>query len=469
MEMEKKNAWDKYPSNKREEIFAFAEEYRSFISDCKTERECTAHLYAKAKGAGFADLDELIASSATLKAGDKVVANNMGKGLAMFILGSKDMEQGMNILGAHIDSPRLDLKQVPLYEDTEMAMLDTHYYGGVKKYQWVTLPLALHGVICKKDGTTVKVNIGEKPTDPVFGISDLLIHLSADQMEKKAAKVIEGEALDLLIGSIPAEESEDEDDKKKTKDRVKANILDILSKEYGIDEEDFLSAEIEVVPAGAARDYGFDRSMIMGYGHDDRVCAYPSFEAMLKVENPEYTSVCLLVDKEEIGSVGASGMQSRFFENCVAEVMNLVGTYSELAVRRAMRNSKVLSSDVSAAFDPNYPSVMEKRNSAYFGKGLVFNKYTGARGKSGSNDANAEYVAKLRNIMDKNNVSFQTAELGKVDQGGGGTIAYILANYDMNVIDSGVAVLNMHAPWEIISKVDLYEALQGYVVFLKEA
>ena len=467
--MEKKNAWDKYPSNKREEIFAFAEEYRSFISDCKTERECTAHLYAKAKGAGFADLDELIASSTTLKAGDKVVANNMGKGLAMFILGSKDMEQGMNILGAHIDSPRLDLKQVPLYEDTEMAMLDTHYYGGVKKYQWVTLPLALHGVICKKDGTTVKVNIGEKPTDPVFGISDLLIHLSADQMEKKAAKVIEGEALDLLIGSIPAEESEDEDDKKKTKDRVKANILDILSKEYGIDEEDFLSAEIEVVPAGAARDYGFDRSMIMGYGHDDRVCAYPSFEAMLKVENPEYTSVCLLVDKEEIGSVGASGMQSRFFENCVAEVMNLVGTYSELAVRRAMRNSKVLSSDVSAAFDPNYPSVMEKRNSAYFGKGLVFNKYTGARGKSGSNDANAEYVAKLRNIMDKNNVSFQTAELGKVDQGGGGTIAYILANYDMNVIDSGVAVLNMHAPWEIISKVDLYEALQGYVAFLKEA
>ena len=375
----------------------------------------------------------------------------------------------MNILGAHIDSPRMDLKQVPLYEDTEMALLDTHYYGGIKKYQWVTLPLALHGVICKKDGTTVKVNIGEKPTDPVFGISDLLIHLSADQMEKKAAKVIEGEALDLLIGSIPAEESEDEDDKKKTKDRVKANILDILSKEYGIDEEDFLSAEIEVVPAGAARDYGFDRSMIMGYGHDDRVCAYPSFEAMLKVENPEYTSVCLLVDKEEIGSVGASGMQSRFFENCVAEVMNLVGTYSELAVRRAMRNSKVLSSDVSAAFDPNYPAVMEKRNSAYFGKGLVFNKYTGARGKSGSNDANAEYVAKLRNIMDKNNVSFQTAELGKVDQGGGGTIAYILANYDMNVIDSGVAVLNMHAPWEIISKVDLYEALQGYVAFLKEA
>lgn len=374
----------------------------------------------------------------------------------------------MNILGAHIDSPRLDLKQVPLYEDTEMAMLDTHYYGGVKKYQWVTLPMALHGVICKKDGTTVTVNIGDKPKDPVFGVSDLLIHLSADQLEKKAAKVIDGENLDLLIGSIPkvAEKKEDE---KAVKDRVKANILDILSAEYGIEEDDFLSAEIEVVPAGEARDYGFDRSMIMGYGHDDRVCAYPSFEAILAVEKPEYTSVCLLVDKEEIGSVGASGMQSRFFENCVAEVLNLAGSYSELAVRRALKNSKVLSSDVSAAFDPNYPSVMEKRNSAYFSKGLVFNKYTGARGKSGSNDANAEYVAKLRNIMDTNDVSFQTAELGKVDQGGGGTIAYILANYDMNVIDSGVAVLNMHAPWEIISKVDLYEAYRGYIAFLKEA
>ena len=413
-------------------------------------------------------MDELIASKGSVKAGDKIVANNMGKGLALFVMGRKDLEEGMNILGAHIDSPRLDLKQVPLYEDTEMAMLDTHYYGGVKKYQWVTLPMALHGVICKKDGTTVTVNIGDKPKDPVFGVSDLLIHLSADQLEKKAAKVIDGENLDLLIGSIPkvAEKKEDE---KAVKDRVKANILDILSAEYGIEEDDFLSAEIEVVPAGEARDYGFDRSMIMGYGHDDRVCAYPSFEAILAVEKPEYTSVCLLVDKEEIGSVGASGMQSRFFENCVAEVLNLAGSYSELAVRRALKNSKVLSSDVSAAFDPNYPSVMEKRNSAYFSKGLVFNKYTGARGKSGSNDANAEYVAKLRNIMDTNDVSFQTAELGKVDQGGGGTIAYILANYDMNVIDSGVAVLNMHAPWEIISKVDLYEAYRGYIAFLKEA
>lgn len=467
--MEKKNAWEKYPQGiKRDQVFQFAEEYRKFISACKTERECTANLYEKAKNAGFVDMDDLIASKGSVKAGDKIVANNMGKGLALFVMGRKDLAEGMNILGAHIDSPRLDLKQVPLYEDTEMAMLDTHYYGGVKKYQWVTLPMALHGVICKKDGTTVTVNIGDKPKDPVFGVSDLLIHLSADQLEKKAAKVIDGENLDLLIGSIPkvAEKKEDE---KAVKDRVKANILDILSAEYGIEEDDFLSAEIEVVPAGEARDYGFDRSMIMGYGHDDRVCAYPSFEAILAVEKPEYTSVCLLVDKEEIGSVGASGMQSRFFENCVAEVLNLAGNYSELAVRRALKNSKVLSSDVSAAFDPNYPSVMEKRNSAYFSKGLVFNKYTGARGKSGSNDANAEYVAKLRNIMDTNDVSFQTAELGKVDQGGGGTIAYILANYDMNVIDSGVAVLNMHAPWEIISKVDLYEAYRGYIAFLKEA
>jgi aspartyl aminopeptidase len=463
--MEKKNAWAKYPEGKkRDEVFAFAEDYRQFISKCKTERECTAELYAEAVAAGFTDFDEAVASGKKLKAGAKIVANNMGKGLALFILGKQPLEKGMNILGAHIDSPRMDLKQVPLYEDTELAMLDTHYYGGIKKYQWVTLPLALHGVICKKDGTTVTVNIGEKPEDPVFGVSDLLIHLSADQMEKKAAKVVEGENLDLLIGSIPAEKKD-----KDAKELVKANIASILEKTYGIDEDDFLSAEIEVVPAGAARDYGFDRSMIMGYGHDDRVCAYPSFRATLEVKKPEYTSVCLLVDKEEIGSVGASGMQSKFFENCVAELVNLSDDYSELKVRRALKNSKVLSSDVSAAFDPNYPSVMEKRNSAYFGKGLVFNKYTGSRGKSGSNDANAEYIAKLRNILDKNEVSFQTAELGKVDQGGGGTIAYILANYNMNVIDSGVAVLNMHAPWEIISKVDLYEALKGYIAFLKEA
>ena len=463
--MENKIAWEKYPEgNKQEEVFQFAENYRKFISDCKTERECVTFFVEKAEKAGFVNLEKVIAEHTALKAGDRVYANNMGKGMALFVIGKESMEKGMNILGAHIDSPRLDLKQDPLYEDTDFAMLDTHYYGGIKKYQWVTLPLALHGVIAKKDGTVVKVNVGDKPGDPVFGVSDLLIHLSGEQLEKKAAKVIEGENLDLLIGSIPMQ-TEDE----KVKEKVKANIMNLLSKEYGIEEEDFLSAEIEVVPAGEARDYGFDRSMIMGYGHDDRVCAYPSFEAMLVSEDPEITSVCLLVDKEEIGSVGASGMQSRFFENTVAEVMAAAGSYSELALRRALANSRVLSSDVSAAFDPNFPSVMTKRNTAYFGKGLVFNKYTGSRGKGGSNDANAEYIGKLRNIMDTNEVSFQTAELGKVDQGGGGTIAYILANYGMNVIDSGVPVLNMHAPWEIISKVDLYEAYRGYIAFLKEA
>ena len=466
--MERKNAWEKYPEGeKREAVFRFAEDYRKFISECKTERECVDYIVNLAKAAGFVNLDTVIANGNALKAGDKVYANNMGKGLALFVMGKKSLEEGMSILGAHIDSPRLDLKQDPLYENTDFAMLDTHYYGGIKKYQWVTLPLALHGVIVKKDGTVVKVNVGDKPGDPVFGITDLLIHLSGEQMEKKAAKVIEGENLDLLIGSIPVDDS-DKDEKEKAKEKVKANIMKLLSEEYGIEEEDFLSAEIEVVPAGEARDYGFDRSMIMGYGHDDRVCAYPCFKALAEVENPEYTSVCLLVDKEEIGSVGASGMHSRFFEDTVAEVMNLAGEYSELKLRRALRNSKVLSSDVSAAFDPNFPSVMTKANTAYFGKGLVFNKYTGARGKSSSNDANAEYVGQLRDIMDRNEVSFQTAELGKVDQGGGGTIAYILANYGMNVIDSGVPVLNMHAPWEIISKVDLYEAYKGYVAFLKE-
>ena len=463
--MENKNAWGKYPEGtKRDEVFLFAEEYRKFISNCKTERECVTALEARAREAGFMDLKDVIANGTTLKAGDKVFANNMGKGMALFVIGQDSMEKGMNILGAHIDSPRLDLKQDPLYEDTDFAMLDTHYYGGIKKYQWVTLPMALHGVIVKKDGTVVKVNIGDKPGDPVVGVSDLLIHLSGDQMTKKASEVIGGENLDLLIGSIPME-TEDEN----VKEKVKANIMNILTKEYGVEEEDFLSAEIEVVPAGEAKDYGFDRSMIMGYGHDDRVCAFPSFEAIAVSENPKTTSVCLLVDKEEIGSVGASGMESRFFENTVAEVMNAAGDYSELKLRRALANSKVLSSDVSAAYDPNFPSVMTKHNTAYFGKGLVFNKYTGSRGKGGSNDANAEYIGKLREIMDRHEVSFQTAELGKVDQGGGGTIAYILANYGMNVIDSGVPVLNMHAPWEIISKVDLYEAYRGYIAFLKEA
>lgn len=461
--MERENAWKKYSLEEEKKVFAFGEEYRKFISKCKTERECVDEIVKLAKEAGFADMEQVIASGRKLKAGDRVYAVNKGKGMALFIIGRENMEQGMHILGAHIDSPRLDLKQNPLYEDTGMAMLDTHYYGGVKKYQWVTLPLAMHGVVAKKDGSTVQINIGEKPEDPVFGVSDLLIHLSGEQMEKKAAKVIEGEAMDVLIASRPLKDADE-----KTKEKVKGNVLDILKAHYGIEEEDFLSAEIEIVPAGAARNYGLDNSMIMGYGHDDRVCAYPSFAAMLDVEIPEKTSVCLLVDKEEIGSVGATGMQSRFFENITAEVMEACGTYSELALRRALENSDALSSDVSAAYDPNYPSVMEKKNAAYFGRGVVFNKYTGARGKSGSNDASAEYMAKIRSIMDENHVNFQTAELGKVDQGGGGTIAYILGNYNMQVIDSGVAVLNMHAPWEIISKADLYEAKCCYEAFLKQ-
>ncbi len=465
--MEQKNAWNKYPEGeKRDAVFAFAEEYRQFISSCKTERECAAEMYARALAAGFTDLREAVAQGKMLHAGDKVIANNMGKGLALFVIGKHPLEEGMNILGAHIDSPRMDIKQVPLYEDTGLALLDTHYYGGIKKYQWVTMPLALHGVICKKDGSTVTVNIGDKPQDPVFGVSDLLVHLAYEQMDKRADKVIDGENLDILIGSIPAEEGEDEKDKK---ERVKANICALLQREYGMEEDDFLSAEIEVVPAGAARDYGFDRSMIMGYGQDDRVCAYPSFVATLSVEQPEYASACLLVDKEEIGSVGATGMESRFFENCVAELLDRTGAYSELALRHALTHSRVLSSDVSAAYDPLYPSVMQKRTSAFFGKGLVFNKYIGCAGKSGSNDANAEYIAKLRRIMDEHGVTFQTAELGKVDVGGGGTIAFILANYGMSVIDSGVPVLNMHAPWEISCKVDLYEALQGYEEFLQYA
>lgn len=469
--MERKNAWEKYPEEQRGQLLEFGEKYRQFISGCKTERECTAKFKHMAQNAGFSNMEEIIAAGESLKPGDKVYAVNMEKGLALYVIGKQPLEKGMNILGAHMDSPRLDLKQNPLYEDTELAMMDTHYYGGVKKYQWVTLPLALHGVFAKKDGTVIPVSIGDKPGDPVFGVSDLLIHLAGEQMEKKAGKVIEGENLDILIGSIPAADKEKkQEDSEAVKDRVKANILQILAKEYQIEEEDFVSAEIEVVPAGEARDYGLDRSMIMGYGHDDRVCAYPSFMAMLDLkETPERTSVCLLVDKEEIGSVGATGMKSRFFENITAEVMYAAGQYSELALRRALANSKVLSSDVSAAFDPNFASVSEKKNAAYFGKGLVFNKYTGSRGKSGSNDANAEYMAHLRDILDRNDVSYQTSELGKVDQGGGGTIAYILADYGMEVIDSGVAVLNMHAPWEIISKVDLYEAYRGYKVFLKEA
>lgn len=464
--MERNLAWDAYPGDKKEQVFDFAEKYRVFLSENKTERECVKTFVEAAEEAGFVNLKTVIEQKQQLKSGDKVYYNHMGKSLVLFVIGEEPLSDGMNILGAHIDSPRLDLKQNPMYEDKELVLLDTHYYGGVKKYQWVTLPLALHGVVAKKDGTVVEINIGDKEGDPVVGVSDLLIHLAGEQMEKKANKVIEGENLDVLIGNLPLDKKEGE---KEEKERVKALILELLKLQYDIEEEDFLSAEIEVVPAGEARDYGLDRSMIMGYGHDDRVCAYPSLEAILQMEKPERTSVCLLVDKEEIGSVGATGMQSKFFENTVAEVLALCGQYTDLALRRALQNSRMLSSDVSAAYDPNYASVSDKKNAAYFGRGIVFNKYTGSRGKSGSNDANAEYIARLRRIFDKNNVAFQTAELGKVDQGGGGTIAYILANYGMEVIDSGVAVLNMHAPWEIISKVDLYEAYKGYVAFLKEA
>ncbi len=464
--MERNNAWDAYPGDKKQQVYDFAEQYRAFLSENKTERECVKTFVQQAEQAGYVDLKKVISEGRSLQPGDKVYADHMGKSLALFVVGKTPISEGMNILGAHIDSPRLDLKQNPMYEDNDMVLLDTHYYGGVKKYQWVTLPLALHGVVAKKDGTVVEISIGEDASDPVVGVSDLLIHLAGDQMEKKGSKVVEGENLDVLIGNLPADKKDDE---KSEKERVKAQILQLLKQKYDIEEEDFLSAEIEVVPAGAARDYGLDRSMIMGYGHDDRVCAYPSFEAILQMEAPERTSVCLLVDKEEIGSVGATGMQSRFFENTVAEVLDRCGSYSDLALRRALQNSRMLSSDVSAAYDPNYPSVSEKKNAAYFGRGIVFNKYTGSRGKSGSNDANAEYIAALRRIFDDNGVAFQTSELGKVDQGGGGTIAYILANYGMEVIDSGVAVLNMHAPWKIISKVDLYEAYKGYMAFLREA
>lgn len=457
---DKKNAWLSYSDAKKKEVFKLNEGYRQFLSACKTERECVTEVIRQAEAQGYTDLRDAIEKKKKLKAGDKVYFNNMGKAVALFLIGKEPLERGMKLLGAHIDSPRLDLKQVPLYEDTEMAILDTHYYGGIKKYQWVTLPLALHGIIVKKDGTQITVSIGEDVSDPVVGITDLLVHLSAKQMDKKGSMVIEGEDLNILVGSIPLAGEE--------KEAVKANILSMLKDKYDIEEEDFISAEIEAVPAGPARDFGLDRSMVMGYGHDDRVCAYTSMIALFEMQQTDRTAVCLLVDKEEIGSVGATGMSSMFFENAVAELMDLMGDYSELKVRRALANSHMLSSDVSAAFDPNYPTVNEKKNTAYFGRGLVFNKYTGSRGKSGSNDANAEYIATIRAALEKHKVAFQTAELGRVDEGGGGTIAYIMAKYNMQVIDSGVPVLNMHAPWEIVSKSDVYEAKQGYVAFLKE-
>lgn len=475
--MERKNTWETYDKKQLKALEKLNADYREFLDNGKTERECIDVIVNTIEAAGYKELESLIESGAQVKPGDKVYSVWMNKSIAMYHIGKKPMVDGMNILGAHIDSPRIDVKQNPLYEDNGFAYLDTHYYGGIKKYQWVAQPLAIHGVVVKKDGTCVEINVGENPDDPVFFISDLLIHLAGEQLEKKAAKVIEGEALDLIIGNKPlvikkeekAEKKEEKDSKAKAKEGVKAGILEILKENYDIEEEDFLSAELEIVPAGKAREAGFDRSMILGYGQDDRVCAFTSMQAMLDVKKVDRTICCLLVDKEEIGSVGATGMHSKFFENSVAELMNLMGQYSELNVRRCLARSCMLSSDVSAGYDPSFASCFEKKNSAFLGQGMVFNKFTGARGKSGSNDANAEYIAHIRAIFEKRGVNFQTAELGKVDVGGGGTIAYILAEYGMNVIDSGVAVLNMHAPWEATSKADVYETYRGYLAFIEEA
>ena len=463
--MERRNAWKVYDQTELEKLDKINETYKNCLDDGKTERECITLAVKKAEAAGYKNLKELQKEHVKLKAGDKVYAVCMDKSIVLFIIGQEPLENGMNILGAHIDSPRIDVKQNPLYENEELAYLDTHYYGGIKKYQWVTLPLALHGVIAKKDGTIVPVSIGDEEEDPVFVITDLLVHLASKQLEKKGSVVVEGEKLDLLIGSRPLEQDPSLDQEEK--EAVKANVMELLKKYYDMEEEDFLSAELEIVPAGKARDCGLDRSMVLAYGQDDRVCAFTSLFAILYTPQVTRTGCCILVDKEEIGSVGATGMHSRFFENVVAELVAMTDGESELQVRRALQNSRMLSSDVSAAYDPMYADVFEKRSSAFFGKGLVFNKFTGSRGKSGSNDANAEYLAKIRGVMDDADVSYQFAELGKVDAGGGGTIAYIMANYGMEVIDSGVAVLSMHAPWEVTSKADVYEAYKGYVAFLK--
>ena len=459
--MERINVWNKYSDKDRDSLGTLNKEYMDFLSECKTERECVKRIVRDAEAAGYRAIEDVIKEGRPLSYGDKVYAVCMKKSVALFNIGKKPLEEGMNILGAHIDSPRMDIKQNPLYEAEGMAFLDTHYYGGIKKYQWVTLPLAIHGVVVKKDGTEITVNIGEKDTDPVFCVTDLLIHLAGDQMEKKAAKVVEGENLDILVGSIPLKDEE--------KNAVKAGVLAILKEQLDFEEEDFLSAELEVVPAGRARELGFDRSMVMSYGQDDRVCSFTSLKAMLDVEKVDITSCCLLVDKEEIGSVGATGMQSHFFENVVAEILNLEEGYTDIKLRRCLSNSKMLSSDVNAAFDPLYGEAFEKKNCSYLNGGVVFSKFTGSRGKSGSNDANAEYLAYLRKLMDDNNVYYQFAELGKVDVGGGGTIAYILSLYGMEVIDCGVAVLSMHAPWEVTGKADVYEAYKCYKAFIKPA
>lgn len=453
------SVWLKYTSEERAAVDDLARDYIDFLSTCKTERESVVEAVRRAEACGYRDLGGLVARGEKLKAGDKVYAVNMKKAIVLFHIGTAPLEEGMNILGAHIDTCRLDVKQNPLYEDDGLAYFDTHYYGGIKKYQWVTIPLALHGVVVKKDGTVVEIVLGEKDGDPVFCVTDLLIHLSQEQLEKTAAKVIEGEKLDILIGSVPL--------KKDDKESVKDGILALLEEHYGIAAEDFQSAELTLVPAGRARELGFDRSLVLGYGQDDRVCSYTALRSMLETDAPRRTACTLLVDKEEIGSVGATGMQSRFFENMVAELLSACGQYSDIALRRTLMHSKMLSSDVSSAYDGLYADAFEKKNVAYLGRGMVFNKFTGARGKSGSSDASAEYLGELRRIMEDAGVSYQLAELGRVDLGGGGTIAYIMANYGMNVIDNGVAVMSMHAPWEVTSKADIYEMKKGYDAFLK--
>jgi len=456
--MYNKNAWEKYENDSMDELMHFNDEYKQFISYGKTERLVVKESIELLEKHGFKPIEAF----KSIKAGDKIYAINRNKNVMAFIIGKNKIESGINVLGAHIDSPRIDLKQNPLYESYDFALLDTHYYGGIKKYQWVTIPLALHGVVVKKDGQVIDINVGEDESDPIFCITDLLIHLSADQLSKPANKVVEGENLDVTVGSIPLKE--------KDKASVKQNILKILKEKYNFEEEDFISAEIEVVPAGKARDLGFDRSMVAGYGHDDRVCAYTSLRALLDIkEIPNKTLCCALVDKEEVGSIGATGAQSNYFTNVLAELINLEGNFNDLALRRCLSNSNMLSSDVSAGVDPLYVGVNELKNSAYLGNGIVFNKYTGSRGKGGCNDANPEYIAKLRKILDDNKINYQTAELGKVDQGGGGTIAYILSNLNMNVIDAGIAVLSMHAPLEVVSKVDVYEAYKAYIAFLLNA
>ena len=460
----KENIWKNYNENDVLELNTLCDDYREFISECKTERECVRKTIELIEAKGFRNIDVLIDNGETLKVGDKVYVNNMKKAVALFVIGEEDITKGINILGAHIDSPRLDLKANPFYEDTEMVYFDTHYYGGIKKYQWVTIPLALHGVVAKKDGSVIEVVIGEDENDPVVGVTDLLPHLASEQMQKNAAKVVEGEKLDVLIGSRPLKDEDDSEE-----ELVKKNILKILKAKYEIDEDDFLSAEIEVVPAGKARDFGLDRSMVMAYGQDDRVCAYTSLMAFLEADRCKKTTSCILVDKEEIGSMGATGMQSSFYEDAIREICCLLGKSEVTTLSRVLRNSKMLSSDVNAAYDPLYSEVMEKNNSSYFNNGVVFSKYTGARGKSSSNDSNAEYVAEIRKIMDENKVKFQISELGKVDAGGGGTIAYILANKNVNVIDCGVGVLSMHAPFEVTAKADIYEAYKCYRAFLKDA